>query len=146
MRKTYAIVAALAVGIAGIGARALACPGAGSEAAVVEPKQMSIAELDGLLKDKKASVFDANGTGTRAKFGVIPGAVLLSNYANYSLDQLPEDKGKKLVFYCANTMCTASHVAAKRALAAGYGDVAVLPDGIMGWKQAGKPTEAVPRS
>jgi rhodanese-related sulfurtransferase len=34
----------------------------------------------------------------------------------------------------------ASHAAARRAVEAGYKDVAVMPDGIAGWNQAGKPT------
>ena len=33
----------------------------------------------------------------------------------------------------------ASHEAARRAVAAGYTDVSVMGDGIMGWKDAGKP-------
>jgi len=33
----------------------------------------------------------------------------------------------------------ASHEAARRAVAAGYSDVAVMSDGIMGWSEAGKP-------
>jgi rhodanese-related sulfurtransferase len=105
-----------------------------------------LSQLDGLIKAEKVSVFDANGDKTRAKFGVIPGAVLLSDIASYPLDVLPAAKDRKLVFYCANTKCTASHVAAQRALDAGYADVSVLPDGIMGWKQAGKATQALPRS
>jgi rhodanese-related sulfurtransferase len=34
----------------------------------------------------------------------------------------------------------ASHAAARRAVEAGYKDVAVMADGIMGWNEAGKPT------
>ena len=60
--------------------------------------------------------------------------------------ELPADKNAKLVFYCANTMCKASEQAANRALEAGYVDVAVLPDGIMGWKSAGQKTATTPRS
>jgi rhodanese-related sulfurtransferase len=33
----------------------------------------------------------------------------------------------------------ASHEAARRAVDAGYSDVSVMSDGIMGWNQAGKP-------
>jgi rhodanese-related sulfurtransferase len=42
--------------------------------------------------------------------------------------------------------CGASHVAAERAIEAGYSDVAVLPDGIKGWKQAGQATTPAPQS
>jgi rhodanese-related sulfurtransferase len=34
----------------------------------------------------------------------------------------------------------ASHEAARRAVKAGYTDVSVMVDGIMGWKDAGQPT------
>jgi len=34
----------------------------------------------------------------------------------------------------------ASHAAARRAVEAGYQNVAVMADGIMGWNEAGKPT------
>jgi rhodanese-related sulfurtransferase len=34
----------------------------------------------------------------------------------------------------------ASHEAARRAVEAGYSDVSVMSDGIMGWSQAGQPT------
>jgi len=35
----------------------------------------------------------------------------------------------------------ASHDAARRAVKAGYTNVSVMVDGIMGWDAAGKPTE-----
>ena len=35
----------------------------------------------------------------------------------------------------------ASHEAARRAVAAGYTDVAVMSGGIMGWRDAGKPLD-----
>jgi rhodanese-related sulfurtransferase len=146
MAKRHAVVIALMVSALGVsGGRALACPGDSQEAAP-QVKQVSLAELERLIKDEKVSIYDANGDKTRAKYGVIPGAVLLSDIANYPLDVLPSAKDRKLVFYCANTKCSASHIAAERALAAGYADVSVLPEGIMGWKQAGKPTQSLPRS
>jgi rhodanese-related sulfurtransferase len=37
----------------------------------------------------------------------------------------------------------ASHEAAGRAVKAGYNDVSVMPEGIEGWKNAGKPVELV---
>jgi rhodanese-related sulfurtransferase len=89
--------------------------------------------------DKKPfAVFDANSKGTRESMGVIPTAVLLPSASSYDLALLPADKATPVVFYCANEKCTASHTAAKRAMAAGYGDVAVLSAGIKGWVEAGK--------
>ena len=82
----------------------------------------------------------------RAKNGVIAGATLLTSASGYDLVVLPKDKASKLVFYCANTKCTASHVAAGRAMEAGYTDVSVMTDGLMGWKTAGQPTATLPKS
>jgi rhodanese-related sulfurtransferase len=40
----------------------------------------------------------------------------------------------------------ASHEAARRAVKAGYKNVSVMADGIMGWKSAGQPTAKVSAS
>ncbi len=44
--------------------------------------------------------------------GYIPGAKFF-NVRNWK-DLLPKDKGKTIVFYCVNRLCTASEMAAKR--------------------------------
>lgn len=100
-------------------------------------------EVEKLLSEKNAHCFDANGEETRAKFGTVPGAKLLASYRDYDLGLLPEQKDAKLVFYCSNTQCSAAPKAAERAVLAGYKDVNVMPEGIMGWKDAGKTTTAV---
>ena len=56
------------------------------------------------------------------------------------MPRIPAAKDTKVVFYCANDKCGASHGAAQKALNAGYTDVAVLPDGLAGWKKAGQKT------
>ena len=99
---------------------------------------ITIPELDAKLATGECQAVDANGEPTRKKMGVIPGAVLLSDYDTYASSELPKDKSKTLVFYCANMHCGASHEAAARALTAGYTHVKVLPDGIAGWVSAGK--------
>lgn len=111
-------------------------------------KLATIAQVADLQKEKKVTVLDANNADFRKQNGVIPGAVLLTHFQNYdAAKELPAAKDAKLVFYCANTKCTASHAAAKKALEAGYTDVSVLPDGLLGWKKAGQPTASVaPRS
>jgi len=66
--------------------------------------------------------------------------VLLTNYSEFDASkELPAAKDQKLIFYCANTHCGASHEAAERAKEAGFMNVAVLPEGIMGWQKAGMP-------
>lgn len=131
MKHFVSLAAALAIAVPAV---ALACPGKGDvvQVTVKEGKQ---------LLDKKAAVFvDANNNDTRSKVGVIPGAVLLTNYSEFDASkELPAAKDQKLIFYCANTHCGASHQAAERAKEAGFMNVAVLPEGIMGWQKAGMP-------
>jgi rhodanese-related sulfurtransferase len=103
-------------------------------------KVVSVPEVATLVKDKSAVIFDANGSDTRQKYGVVPGAVLLSSSKEYPLTDLPPEKSKKLVFYCGGIMCRASDHAAERAAGAGYTDVAVMRDGIKGWASAGQKT------
>lgn len=127
-----------------------AAPAATKDAAKDAFKLVSVdevaAKLDAQKKDKKVAfaVFDANGKETRAKEGVIPTAVLLPSSSEYDLALLPKDNATPVVFYCANEKCTASHTAAKRAIAAGHTDVAVLGAGISGWVKAGKAVEKQP--
>lgn len=116
-------------------------PPASAEAKAEIPS-VTIDQLEQMLAKGECQAVDANGDATRKKLGVIPGAVLLSDSETFSTKELPADKTKPLVFYCANTHCGASHDAAGKARMAGYQDVKVLPDGIAGWVKAGKQTEA----
>src|SRR5271170_5160849 len=112
-----------------------------------EPDKFAIIRVDklaALMADPTShvSIYDANGWGLRSTAGVIPGAHLLTSDDKYDVaTTLPPDKSAKLVFYCADTQCTASHEAARRAIGAGYTDVSVMSDGIEGWVDAGKPVE-----
>ncbi|HEU0034852.1 MAG TPA: rhodanese-like domain-containing protein [Kofleriaceae bacterium] len=101
---------------------------------------VTVDELDQMLAKGDCQPVDANGKATREKMGVIPGAVLLTDSESFQPGELPADKAKPLVFYCANTSCGASHQAAGKAITAGYTNVKVLPDGIAGWVKAGKKT------
>lgn len=131
---SLAVAASLAVPTA-----AMACEGE-HMAKAAEPQKATVAQVAEWTKARKAIPVDANGKQTRDTQGVIPGAVLLTSSSQYAVNELPADKGSKLVFYCASEKCGASHSAAKRAIENGYTDVAVLPDGISGWKKAGQPT------
>jgi len=84
-------------------------------------------------------VYDANSRETYDD-GHLPGATWVES-DSLTAGVLPAEKDAKLVFYCANEMCMASHFAAKQALALGYTDVHVMPEGIQGWKKAGYPVE-----
>lgn len=102
---------------------------------------VTVDELTALLADGKGAAIDANNEATRERQGVIPGATILSHFRKYDLSELPADKAKPLVFYCANEKCGASHAAAEKAKVAGWSDVRVLPAGIAGWKTAGNSTQ-----
>ncbi len=114
-------------------------PGAqGAQGAAIPT--LSVDELAARLARGDCRAVDANGDATRRRLGVIPGAVLLSDYETFLPSELPADKSAGLVFYCANEHCGASDEAAARAITAGYTDVKLLPAGITGWKKAGKQT------
>ncbi|MFT3711219.1 MAG: rhodanese-like domain-containing protein [Archangium sp.] len=119
---------------------ALACDGADGQQQAKGPVKATVEQVASWTKAKQAIPVDANGSETRSKQGVIPGAVLLTSSSQYDLKELPANKDAKLVFYCANQKCSASEGAAQRAIDNGYTNVAVLPVGISGWKQAGQPT------
>lgn len=112
--------------------------GAGGAKAAAAIATLSVDELEARLARGDCRPVDANGDATRRRLGVIPGAVLLSDYDTFLPSELPADKAKGLVFYCANEHCGASEEAAARAITAGYTDVKVLPAGIAGWAKAGK--------
>lgn len=102
---------------------------------------LTVAELAEKIAETPATVVcDANGDGLRKSYGIIPGARLLTSHSSYDVSrELPADKDNPLVFYCSSAMCSAAPTAARRATEAGYTDVYVLPAGIKGWVEAGKP-------
>jgi rhodanese-related sulfurtransferase len=104
---------------------------------------ITVDEVDQKLASGECVPVDANGQETRKKMGVVPGAVLLTDSESFNVSELPADKSKSLVFYCANTRCGASHTAAEKALTAGYSNVKVMPDGIAGWVKAGKKIQSI---
>ena len=144
----FAVIAALGT------TPALACGGKdktdGTVAKVTKKKadglaEISVADLQKKMAEKKTApvIVDANSEKTRTKYGVIPGATLLTSYREYkTADVLPADKNKEVVFYCGSTKCTASDVAAKRAIDAGHKNVKVLRAGIKGWVKKGAKVDA----
>ncbi len=121
-------------------------PAAAAASEAKATPEVTVTQVASFIKDKTATVFDANDADTRHQYGVVPGAVLLASHKDYPLSVLPTAKADKLVFYCGGTQCRASDAAAARATAAGYSDVSVMRAGIKGWKEAGMPTGAAPQS
>ncbi len=61
-------------------------------------------DLAALMAKGTVTVYDANHPDTRAQYGVIEGAKLLSSSDTYDVaKELPANKNAHLVFYCANT-------------------------------------------
>ena len=102
--------------------------------------EVSVVNVQQMLNAKPAKlvVLDANNDDARAAAGIVPGAIKLSSYNQYDLAELPADKNTTLVFYCYNSYCQASHMAAARALQAGYKDVRIMKAGIVGWNAVNK--------
>lgn len=122
----------------------------GTKTASADASKIGIVTVDGVADLQKAgpvTFIDVNGENTRKKEGIVPGARLLSSSSKFDpAKELPSDKNATLVFYCANTRCSAAPTAAERASAAGYTNVHVMKVGIKGWKEAGKKTDPAPRS
>jgi rhodanese-related sulfurtransferase len=99
---------------------------------------LSIEKVSALVASGDCVAVDANSADTRKELGVVPNAILLSNYRTFDASELPADKGKKLVFYCGSEACMSAPKAAEVAQAAGYTDVNVMRSGIKGWVGAGQ--------
>jgi rhodanese-related sulfurtransferase len=132
--RWLAIAALAALGLGALAAGSVAA----SDLATVSVPQLA----DLLAQGAPVAVCDANNEKTRTRYGVIPGARLLSHYKDYDIvSELPADKAQTIVFYCANAACSAAPSAARQAAASGYTDVRVLTDGIQGWVKAGQKVE-----
>jgi rhodanese-related sulfurtransferase len=135
--RTFSISAWLILGLVGVGVASSTVAGKKESFRVIKT-----AELTQMMENTppgKLSIYDANGEDIRKDDGIIPGAKLLSSHGEYDVaTELPTDKKTKLVFYCYNEKCTASHTAAQRAIKAHFSDVSVLSDGIVGWKKSGQ--------
>lgn len=146
-KLSYVVAGAAAAALILVSAPADACSGAKKN------QQASIGTIGvdalarALAAEQPPTVVDANGTQTRAQYGVIPGAVLLSHFVKYDVTkELPASRDQAVVFYCASQKCSAAPQAAQRAADAGYTNVSVMPDGISGWTAAGKPVTTINES
>ncbi|MCL2012234.1 MAG: rhodanese-like domain-containing protein [Cystobacterineae bacterium] len=105
-----------------------------------ETEDVGVAKMDAWLKAGEVTPVDVNVEEVRREYGVLPGAVFLEFSSNYELALLPKDKLRRLVFYCLDKRCTASHVAARRARNFGHKEVYIMSGGIKAWKEAGLET------
>jgi rhodanese-related sulfurtransferase len=107
---------------------------------------VSVAAVQQFVTSKSATIIDVNDEETRTTKGIVPGATKLSSYDKFAMTELPADKNATLVFYCYNTLCPASGLAADRAIDADYKDVRVMKAGIIGWKDAQEKASAKAKS
>ena len=118
-----------------LGDVAFAHPNNADELSVSDVKQM-------IDRNEAVYLYDANDRQSYLD-GHVPGAIWVSYDAVGTAD-LPAAKDAKLVFYCYNPMCGASHLAAKRARELGYRNVLRMPEGIVGWRDAKMPVVSGP--
>jgi rhodanese-related sulfurtransferase len=102
---------------------------------------VSIDEVERFLGKSDVYIFDVNVPEIWAEHH-LPGAIHVKDAKLKRY--LPADKNAILIFYCAEPRCTASEAAATEAVRLGYGRVYVMPEGIFGWINAGKPVEKSP--
>lgn len=102
-----------------------------------EPKPLTLAEVEAKLGQHNVWLFDANPREMYER-GHLPKATWVP-FDAITPDLLPPKKDATLIFYCANELCTASHDAAKTAIALGYANTFVMPEGYFGWKKSNRP-------
>lgn len=99
--------------------------------------RLSLAEVEAKLGQPGVFLFDANPREFY-EHGHLPGAAWVK-FDQVTADVLPSSREATLIFYCANELCTASHTAARLALALGYAKTFTMPEGFIGWKKSGRP-------
>jgi rhodanese-related sulfurtransferase len=97
-------------------------------------------ELKTVVAQKKAVIFDVNGTESY-KEGHIPGAIDFVANQDKIASLLPADKNALIVAYCGNEQCPAYQQAANAAAKLGYTNIKHYAPGIDGWKKSGAPLE-----
>jgi phosphoribosylformylglycinamidine (FGAM) synthase-like amidotransferase family enzyme len=63
---------------------------------------MTMDEVEAAITSGQASAVDCNGDRTRKKDGILPGAIMVTDEEQYGASELPADKSRKLIFYCAD--------------------------------------------
>ena len=104
------------------------------------PRVLTLDEVQAKLGQPGVYVYDANPRELYEQKHV-PGARWIQ-WDHVTARDLPPSRDATLVFYCALEQCSASHESAVAALSLGYPNVYVMPQGILGWKKAGKPVES----
>jgi thiosulfate/3-mercaptopyruvate sulfurtransferase len=116
-------------------------------------KVVTTQELKGWIDQKKDMLIVDTMPESNFKKQHIPGAVNFEIQRNPELTQMPDkmqadlqkllgsNKDRTIVFYCGFTDCERSHNAGMWAIKLGYKNVYRQAGGIMGWLEAGYPTD-----
>lgn len=88
-------------------------------------------------------LLDSRGTNERNE-AYIPGSLPFTGGADLKLSHTRQHGSKRIVFYGSWAGDLRPYGAAREAAAAGLTDVRVFPDGLRGWRQAGKPVFSAP--
>ena len=100
---------------------------------------VSVAHIKKLLDEKAPiTLIDARPAARKYDLGHIPGAINLpdSQFDKLAKDKLPADKAAALYFYCEGRACKLSNDSAMKAIALGYSNVKVVPEGYPAWAAA----------
>lgn len=100
---------------------------------------VSVAHIKKLLDEKAPiTLIDARPAARKYDLGHIPGAINLpdSQFDKLAKDKLPADKAAALYFYCDGLACKLSNDSAMKAIALGYSNVKVVPEGYPAWAAA----------
>jgi rhodanese-related sulfurtransferase len=101
---------------------------------------ISVKEVKNLIKEKKVTLIDVNGSDSYAKRHV-PTALDFDSIEKDLVKHLPADKDALIVAYCGGPKCKAYQAAANAAEKLGYKNVKHMSAGIAGWVDAGEKTE-----
>ncbi len=101
---------------------------------------ISVSEVKALIKAKKVTLIDVNGSESYKK-GHVPTALNFDTIEKDLAKSLPAEKDSLIVAYCGGPKCSAYQAAAKAAEKLGYKNVKHMSAGLSGWIQAGEKTE-----
>jgi rhodanese-related sulfurtransferase len=125
MKKLFALLASAAIA---------------ASAFAGEFPDISVKEVKELIKEKKVTLIDVNGSQSYAKRHV-PTALDFDAIEKDLAKHLPADKDALIVAYCGGPKCKAYQAAANAAEKLGYKNVKHMSAGISGWVDAGEKTQ-----